>query len=162
MLEPSRELSHGRQRRYAIAVIVLAQALSSMAFAAQDGNVPIRFGNEDTKIIVTAGSTAPRIVELRHGRIAPWVGATDAELIATATVDHAERTLAWRFDAAGTYLTRYKLVLVYETPEPHLRLSWVWQVGAQKGPLEHTISIENLSGHEVWLPRQPSLRFAWK
>lgn len=161
MQERSRELSHGQRWQYAVALIVLAQALSSTAFAANEGSVPIRFGNDDTKIVVSAGPTAPRILELRHGRIT-WAGATDAALITTATVDHAERALTWHFDAAGTYLTRYKLVLVYDTPEPHLRLSWVWQVGAQKGPLEHTVSIENLSGHEVLLPLQPSLHFAWK
>jgi alpha-galactosidase len=49
-------------------------------------------------------------------------------------------------------------VFVYESAEPHLRLSWVWEARADFGPVEHRLTVENLSGHEVWLPMVDSLR----
>ena len=45
---------------------------------------------------------------------------------------------------------------------PRLRLRWEWEARADFGPIEHRISIENLSGQEVWLPMVDSLRVDWR
>jgi hypothetical protein len=41
---------------------------------------------------------------------------------------------------------------------PHLSLKWKWKARAAFGPIEHTITVENLGGEEVWLPMIDSLR----
>ncbi len=54
------------------------------------------------------------------------------------------------------------MVFVYESAHPHLRLRWQWEARAGFGPLEHRITIENLSGQEIWLPMVDSLRLNWR
>ena len=51
---------------------------------------------------------------------------------------------------------------VYESADPHLRLSWQWQARADFGPVEHRITVENLSGRTIWLPMVDSLRLTWR
>jgi alpha-galactosidase len=51
---------------------------------------------------------------------------------------------------------------VYIADSPRLKLVWRWRARAARGPLEHSISIQNLSSEPVWLPLQPSLRFNWE
>ncbi|HEY3705311.1 MAG TPA: alpha-galactosidase [Terracidiphilus sp.] len=49
-------------------------------------------------------------------------------------------------------------VLVYESAQPRLRLRWAWRAPASHGPIEHTITVENLGNQEIWLPLIDSLR----
>ena len=63
---------------------------------------------------------------------------------------------------ARDIVTASRLVLVYESAKPHLRLQSEWVARAQHGPIEHTLRIENLGAVEVWIPLQDSLRFAWR
>jgi alpha-galactosidase len=55
----------------------------------------------------------------------------------------------------------HRALFVYESENPHLRLSWEWQARADFGPIEHRITIENLGNTEVWLPMIDSLRLDW-
>ena len=121
----------------------------------------IRFGNEDTQIAVDAGARAPSVRELRHAGGAPWTSIAAETFVGSATANGEERPLVWRAVAGAARSTTRTLTLVYETQSPHLRLRWEWTARVAHGPLEHTIRIENLSGSEVWLPLQDSLRFAW-
>jgi hypothetical protein len=41
-------------------------------------------------------------------------------------------------------------------------LRWQWEARAAFGPVEHRITIENLSGQEIWLPMVDSLRLDWR
>ncbi|HEY8009469.1 MAG TPA: glycoside hydrolase family 36 protein [Rudaea sp.] len=122
----------------------------------------IDFGNQDTQLTLQAEASAPRILRLASPAGPAWESAAAEALVDHATVDGATKELHWRFDRAATRVQATSLTLVYETHNPDLRLSWEWQARSQHGPLEHTISIENRSGHEVWIPLQDSFSFDWK
>jgi hypothetical protein len=51
---------------------------------------------------------------------------------------------------------------VYRAGSPQLKLESRWRARADHGPLEHSVSIQNLSGEPVDLPLQPSFRFSWQ
>ena len=55
-----------------------------------------------------------------------------------------------------------QMALVYDAAAPRLRLTWWWRARAAEGPLEHGVRIENIGHENVWLPLQPSLRYAWR
>lgn len=54
------------------------------------------------------------------------------------------------------------MAYVYESQSPHLRLTWEWRAPADFGPVEHAIRIENMSGQELWVPLQDSVRLDWQ
>lgn len=54
------------------------------------------------------------------------------------------------------------MAYVYESQPPRLRLTWEWRAPADFGPVEHIIRIENMSGEELWLPLQDSIRLDWQ
>jgi hypothetical protein len=39
---------------------------------------------------------------------------------------------------------------------------WRWRARAEHGPIEHSVSIQNLGDEPVWLPLQPSFEFDWQ
>ncbi len=66
--------------------------------------------------------------------------------------------LSWQHKGELDRADRHHLVVVYESKQPHLRLSWEWEARADSGPVEHRITVDNLSGQEVWLSMIDSLR----
>ena len=107
-----------------------------------------------TTIALNAGLHAPRLSQL----------STWANRAAEFPIDHVEingspQQLEWKFQPAGTVATATFVRFVYESNRPHLRLYWEWRVRSTPGPIEHTTRIQNLTGAEVWLPLQDSLRF---
>jgi len=89
-----------------------------------------------------------------------WSNVADDRLPASVEVNGAPVAVKWRLkpelgEAAGRVR---KVVFVYECAEPRLRLRWQWEARADIGPVEHRVTIENLSGQEVWLPMVDSLR----
>ncbi len=67
--------------------------------------------------------------------------------------------LRWKLDALKSHAGARSATFVYENSSPRLRLAWKWVVRSGSGPIEHTITIENLSGAELWMPLQDSFRF---
>jgi hypothetical protein len=67
----------------------------------------------------------------------------------------------WRLDRASSRFESEQIQLVYATESPRLGLVWRWRARAGYGPIEHSLSIQNLSNETVWLPLQPSFRFDW-
>jgi len=51
---------------------------------------------------------------------------------------------------------------VYLADAVQLKLRWRWRVPADHGPIEHGVTIENLSNEPVFLPLVPSWRFDWE
>jgi len=76
-----------------------------------------------------------------------------------ASVEQAGRRipLEWRLVPERSSLRPDRIAFVYESPRPHLRLTWEWWAPAGFGPLQHRIIIENLSGSEYWLAPMDSL-----
>ena len=67
-------------------------------------------------------------------------------------------SLRWQLKSATHHDGEKEVEFVYESEEPRLRLLWRWQARADFGPIEHSITVENLSGEEAWLPMIDSLR----
>jgi len=120
---------------------------------------PSRFAlaNSDEELVVEAGASAPKLIEI-HGRSGLLRNGLEEPLPASVETDGASVPIQWQFQPQLSRATSREVVLVYETQDPHLRLSWTWELRAQFGPVEHEITVKNLSAREVWLPLLDSLR----
>jgi Melibiase/Glycosyl hydrolase family 36 C-terminal domain len=115
----------------------------------------------DTRIVIEAGETAPRLSSLAPRDAAPWQNRMPVVLPEHVEVHAVAQPLVWRLDPAASRFRPNEIELVYESESPRLRLIWRWCARAAFGPVEHTLLVQNLGGEEVWLPLQPTLRFEW-
>jgi Melibiase/Glycosyl hydrolase family 36 C-terminal domain len=116
----------------------------------------------ETAIAVEAGEHAPRLttLSLRGGTI--WKNRVEETLPGYLEIHGSTQPVAWRLDRSASRVESKQIQLVYLSDSPRLRLVWRWRVRASHGPIEHTISIQNLSDASVGLPLQPSWRFDWE
>jgi hypothetical protein len=112
-----------------------------------------------TSLVLQAGRAAPRMVSLRTSGSQVWANRGAEKLIAFVESDGHSLPLHWTLDAAANHADATSVTYVYTNASPRLRLSWTWEARAQSGPIEHSITIENLSSADVWLPLQPSFAF---
>jgi hypothetical protein len=144
-------------------ISLLLSLLSSSLIATPSAIFPpIVVGNADNRIALQIGPSAPAVLWLKDPGDAVWSGVGTDTLIAKAMIGGEEIPLHWRFDPGASRSRKDSANLVYEDRSTGLRLDWEWRAPSQHGPIEHVIRIENRSGHEVWLPLQSSLRFAWR
>jgi Melibiase/Glycosyl hydrolase family 36 C-terminal domain len=115
----------------------------------------------DTSIAVEAGEHAPRLRTLKGGGAAAWENRALETLPEQVEVGGAARALLWRLDRLASRADATQIQWVYLSDAPRLKLKWQWRARAGLGPLEHTVTIENLGGESLWLPLQPSIRFDW-
>lgn len=118
-------------------------------------------GSAETQITLAAGADTPRLVELALKGGFGWRNQTPESLIDHAEVNGKKQPLHWVFNRKASRMERTNVTYVYDSPNPHLRLSWEWRAPAPRGPLEHSIKIENLGNQEIWIPLQDSFRFDW-
>jgi hypothetical protein len=116
--------------------------------------------NSSVQVLMRAGDHAPRIESIGGEQGNIWSNNGDETLPSSVEVNGTPVSITWQLktDLGSVDGHGRKLVFVYESAEPHLRLSWVWEARADFGPVEHRLTVENLSGHEVWLPMVDSLR----
>jgi len=110
---------------------------------------PVKLATTNTEITLEAGSQTPRLL-----RIASRDGNTWNNRAAEKFVPGQ-----WRFLPSESSASSKVVRFVYESASPHMRLFWEWEARSANGPLEHRIRIQNLSGHELWLPLQDSFLF---
>lgn len=112
----------------------------------------------DVAVDLKAGAEAPQLLGLRPASAPPWVN-TVSERLPTSIERGRERLpLEWRLMRHLSSVRSDRVTFVYESQQPHLRLTWEWRARAKFGPLEHRIIIDNLSGSEYWLALMDSLR----
>ena len=87
-----------------------------------------------------------------------WFDGVDEPLPANVELSGTIVPLVWALNPALGHADSRHVVFVYECAAPHLRLRWEWEARADFGPVEHRITIENLSGQGFWLPMVDSLR----
>jgi len=68
----------------------------------------------------------------------------------------------WRLDRGASRFESKDIQIVYVADSPPLKAVWRWRARAEHGPIEHSVSIQNLGDEPVWLPLQPSLSFDWE
>jgi disulfide oxidoreductase YuzD len=139
----------------AVGSALLFGMAQSISFSA-----PTLVSSADVTVAMRAGEHEPRIESIDDSQSNTWSNVADDRLPASVEVNGAPVAVKWRLkpelgEAAGRVR---KVVFVYECAEPRLRLRWQWEARADIGPVEHRVTIENLSGQEVWLPMVDSLR----
>jgi hypothetical protein len=117
----------------------------------------------DVRIELRAGSTRPRLVQIAGQGKATWSNIAVETLPATVEVANSDSKttivpIAWQLKPQLGKPHARNVEFVYESTQPHLRLRWQWEARASFGPVEHRITIENLSSQQVWLPMVDSLR----
>ena len=126
----------------------------------QDVLPPYIVSNSSVAIALRPGQSGPKLVWVA-GAASFKFGITNTcaePLPKTAEVNGKPVSLHWQLKSATHHQAEKAVVFVYASDQPHLRLSWQWQARAAYGPIEHRITVENLSTQEVWLPMIDSLR----
>jgi hypothetical protein len=121
-----------------------------------------RIGTADSAIVVEAREHAPRLLTLRFRGTAAWKNARDELLPEQVEFHETARALTWRLDRGASRFGSKDIQIVYLADSPRLKAVWRWRARADTGPIEHSVSIQNLEQEPVWLPLQPSLRFDWE
>jgi hypothetical protein len=116
----------------------------------------------DSAVELAAGEEAPQLLRLRPAGEPPWVNTVPEELPTSVERDGKRVPLQWKLMPNLSSVGPGRVAFVYESPRPHLRLTWEWLARAKFGPLEHRIIIRNLSGGEYWLAPMDSLRLQWR
>jgi hypothetical protein len=111
--------------------------------------------------VVAAGEHAPRLLTLRLRGAAAWKNTRADALPEHVEIHGAALPLLWRWDRAASRFESKEIQIVYVADSPRLKAVWRWRARADSGPIEHSLSIQNLGNELVWLPMQPSLRFDW-
>jgi alpha-galactosidase len=119
-------------------------------------------GNRQTTLVLQAGREEPRLVSLQSGRFLAWRNGISERLIDSIEENGGTVSLHWKLDERDSHITGRTATFVYQSSSPRLRLTWKWEARAEDGPVEHSITIENLSPAEIWLPLQDSFRFRFQ
>ncbi len=115
----------------------------------------------ETSVVVEAGEHAPRLLTLTLRGEAAWKNTSDEILPEQVEIHEAALPVTWRLDRSATRIESKHIQIVYLADSPRLKAVWRWRARADFGPIEHSVSIQNLGDEPVWLPLQPSLRFDW-
>lgn len=114
--------------------------------------------NRDLRAEFNAEVNAPRLVRVTAADGRVWENAGEESLPGLVEVDGASIPLKWALKSELTAVDAHSIEFIYESGSPHLQLHWRWEARAEFGPLEHRITIENLSSRELWLPLVDSLQ----
>jgi len=128
---------------------------------ADTANLGGEIATAETSIVVEAGEHAPRLLTLTLRGGTAWKNASDETLPEQVEIDAAALPVTWRLDRGATRFESKDIQIVYVADSPRLKAVWHWRARADFGPIEHSVSIQNLGNEAVWLPLQPSLRFDW-
>ncbi len=137
----------------ALAATLALAILQSHSQAAQSAVLR----TSDLSLRLQAGPAQPRLLAFAGADRAQWKNAGSEELPAAVEIDGRSVPLRWRHQPSRDINSQGRVSFVYESTQPHLRIEWRWQARAPFGALEHTITVQNLSAHEVWLPMIDSL-----
>jgi alpha-galactosidase len=121
-----------------------------------------RLQTADTQIVLQADLSVPRLLSLEVPGQTKWENRASEALIDAVQMNNKSISVSWRFDLKGSHIDEHKVVFVYESFSPHLRLTWEWRTASAFGPIEHQIRIQNLEAGDVWLPLEDSLAFDWR
>jgi hypothetical protein len=121
-----------------------------------------KIASAETAVVVEAGEHAPRLLTLSFRGSVPWKNTRDETLPERVETQGTVQAVTWRWDRIATHFDSKEIQIVYVADSPRLRAVWRWRARAGHGPIEHSLSIQNLGDEPVWLPLQPSLRFDWQ
>src|SRR5215470_2053220 len=126
------------------------------------GQVSARLETADTELVFEADVSSPKLISLEVPGQPKWTNRSSEGLIPFAEISGRQVPLTWHLDRKLSEIATKRVAFVYESSNPHLRLTWEWRVPEDYGPVEHQIGVENLDPEEVWIPMQDSLDFRWQ
>jgi alpha-galactosidase len=129
---------------------------------AQPPKIRARLSTSDTVLELSAGPSAPAITSLAGHQQDTWRNRALEPLPAFVEQGGARLPLTWQLVPHSATVNAKQVIFVYESKEPHLRLSWQWTARATFGPIEHRIKVENLDTREFWMPIMDSLSLDWQ
>ena len=129
---------------------------------ADEQKLQVEIASAETVVLVEAGEHAPRLRSLSLRGAAPWKNNNDRTLPQQLEIHGVAQPVTWRLDRSATRFDSKEIQLVYVADSPRLKAVWRWRARAEHGPIEHSLSIQNLGDAPIWLPLQPSLRFDWE
>jgi hypothetical protein len=118
---------------------------------------PVVLRTSDLSLRLQAGPAQPRLLAFAGPDRAQWKNAAFEVFPAAVEIEGRSVPLRWRHVPARDTNSQRRVSFVYESTQPHIRIEWRWQARAPFGALEHTITVQNLSAHEFWLPMIDSL-----
>jgi len=143
-------------------LMVLSCGATGTAHAGELRSERAGLASAETAIAVVAGEHGPRLSSLSLRGATTWTNRVDEILPAQVELRGSVQPLTWRLDRSATRVEAKRIQFVYVADSPRLRLVWEWRARGGQGPLEHSISIQNLDAAPVWLPLLPSTRFDWQ
>ncbi len=143
---------------------LLRFALFTCALTSAAVGAPIRthLRTQQTSITLEASANSPRLILLQGANGQKWINDQQESLLPFVWQRDKRVPLRWTLDTAMNRSDASSVQLVYDAKPVPLRLTWIWQVRADMGPIEHRIRIQNLSQEEIWIPMQDSFRFSWQ
>ena len=141
---------------------VLTAGVAPCAFGLSDAGDRAVIQNANVRLELKAGVGAPSLVMMEGPGKLAWNNGCEEVLPDRIEVDGDSLPLHWIFRPGLGKKDAREVEFVYETEKPRLRLRWRWDARDASGPIEHSITIDNLSGEEIWLPLVDSLRLDWR
>jgi hypothetical protein len=138
-----------------------AAAVSCAQAAAPRLPDPI-LSTSDIVLSIHASGNRPQLTWIQSPSGTATANEAEEPLPSTIEIDGVQAPLTWSHIQALDSIDSHRVMLVYESQSPHLRLVWKWEARAGFGPVEHTITVENLDSREIWLPMIDSLRLAFR
>jgi hypothetical protein len=151
-----------RHRRPFAACFTLALSIAALAEPHESTSGPVRIATADAQLEVASRTHAPQVVSLAGPNQPAWKSKELDNLPDSIERDGKTIAITWQLQPSLTKADAHQVVFVYESAQPHLRLSWKWQARASFGPVEHSVEIENLSERELWLPMVDTLSATWQ
>ena len=142
------------------ALMTVLGLLTASAWARSQ--ITATLSTRDTTVRLVAGASAPRLGWLAGAGPSFWLNQSAEALPPWVECEGRQLPLHWRLVSGKSIGEPQHVVFVYESSRPRLQLTWEWFARAPFGPVEHTITIRNQSGVELWLPVIDSVRLDWK
>jgi len=118
--------------------------------------------NSDVAVELKAEPQGASLVALTGTGGTVWRNDVEEVLPGFVDLQGVATAVRWSLRPDSSRIETRAVDFVYESTEPHLRLHWKWEARADSGPVEHSVTIENLGTAEIWLPLVDSLRMDLK
>ena len=139
-----------------IACLIVVAAFDGRA-EGRSGACAAELANSDVALCFEIDAGGPRVASMIAGNTR-FENTVSEALPASLEVNGTDVPLEWKLVPEAGSISKDRVMFIYESSKPRLRLAWVWESRAESGALEHFIKVENLSEQEAWLPMIDSLR----
>ncbi|HXJ96954.1 MAG TPA: alpha-galactosidase [Terriglobia bacterium] len=154
-------MNRSRIECYRLLTEALCFLLSAVFSGAIAGAATESLATADTILVLEAGPESPRVGSLTGSAGVVWKNQQHEHLIERVQMDGKWIPVHWRLESLERSPNSVAVTAVYASATPRMRLRWEWRARDPIGPLEHTITIENLEQQSLTLPLQDSFTFDW-